>query len=604
MKLSQIIRKMLTGSYWTIAILSLLSVILIGIAAYTIKLTEQFFDALTNSNHHYSFIIQLIVIMLLLKLTQLCMEQLRQYLEQKMSIQMNRLLEYQLIDLIHLKTVTKLETPQYQNDFNFLKSTFFSISSLIITFIHFAHQIILFMTYSIILINYMWYIPIIVSIYCLPHFLNEIKISKLNHSYTENTSQLTREKLMMFETLVRPLAQKELLIFQSKSFFLRKWDKVSLKSIKWEISHQKKIYIKRLLFAIIEPLGFVIIQILLVRSLIASELSIGQYIAITTAVTMLQSALFAIGQYFGRVKQTFLTSRQLQQFMEKYFPLSLTGQAHDRKLASPIEEIMIKNLTFQYPTTNRYVLKHINLNIKAGHCISIVGENGSGKSTLGKILIGLYDVAPGALYINDTDINEIDHLSLIRQMTMVSQDFVRYPISLEENIILNSPSEESNKNLLELSEKYPELFPEEVSKETILGWEFTGSRQLSGGQWQKIAIARALYKNSPFLLLDEATSALDPETEQSIMNSIVKNRKRAGQTTLFITHRMQICQMADYIIVLHNGEIAESGTHQELIQAGGRYYRMFATTQDNNEVNNSGENQLQGTVSAQFAAQS
>ncbi|WP_165861240.1 ABC transporter ATP-binding protein [Paenibacillus paeoniae] len=602
MNLNSIIRRVLSGSYWTIAILSLLSVILIGTAAYTIKLTEQFFDAFTNSHNNYKFIVQLIVIMLLLKLTQLCMEQFRQYLEQKMTIQMNRLLEYQLIDLIHLKTVTKLETPQYQNDFNFLRSTFFSISNLIITFIQFAHQIILFLTYSIILINYIWYLPIIVTLYCLPHFLNEIKISKLNHSYTENTSQLSREKLMLFETLVRPLAQKELLIFQSKSFFLRKWDNISLKSIKWEINHQKKIYMKRLLFAIIEPLGFVVIQILLVRSVIAAELTIGQYIAITTAVAMLQSTLFAIGQYFGRVKQTYLTSLQLQQFITKYFPSTFTLHAHDIKLASPIEEIVIKDLTFQYPTTDKSVIKNINLNIKAGNCIAIVGENGSGKSTLGKILIGLYDVTPGALYINNTDINDINHLSLIHQMTMVSQDFVRYPISLEENVILDSPSKESEKKLIELSEKYPELFPDEVSKETILGLEFIGSRQLSGGQWQKIAIARALYKDSPLLLLDEATSALDPETEQSIMNSVIRNRKWNRQTTLFITHRMPICQMADQIIVLHNGEIAEIGTHQELILAEGRYYRMFMTTHENNEVNTNGDNQLQGTVPTQYAA--
>lgn len=206
-----------------------------------------------------------------------------------------------------------------------------------------------------------------------------------------------------------------------------------------------------------------------------------------------------------------------------------------------------------------------------------MGENGSGKSTLIKCLSGLYDVDEECVYYDNLDISNIEKSSLNKNLSVVHQDFVRYELTLKENIILGDiHNDYTDKHLDSIiqsvdAKDFVKDLPNKI--DTRLGKMFSESQDLSGGQWQKVALARAMIKESQILILDEATSALDPETE---INTFLKFKELAqNKTSIFISHRMYSCHLADYIAVMKKGEIVEYGTFDQLINKGEYFYDLY-----------------------------
>lgn len=575
--------KILSGSYGNLAIISGLFIIAAAVSAFGIKLTQWFFDSLGSTDQLNTSLLFL-ACLIGMKLVQLVVQHYQSYTEQKITMLVTRRLEHQLVDIINPQTVTHLETPQYQNDVNFLRQNFFTVCRLLLSTLQFANYCILFCIYFVMICSSVWYVSLLTILYSVPHFINEIHLSKINYTYVESTNQLTREKGFLYETMIQPLAQKEILIFQTKKFFMDKWNRVAGESLKHEFLHNKKLFYKNLATAFAEPIGFGAVQVILLFSVYHRTLTIGQYVSLTSAVTLLQNSLYAIGNYSGQIRQAYLTSRQLKQFVQNYInDRTRDSNVQPQSFIGPLTEISLKGLTFQYPNRDIHALKNIHLTIGSNRVVAIVGDNGSGKSTLGKALLGLYEVPRGMIYYNGIDLCDLNREQLFPYLTVVTQDFVRYPITLSENITFSSASSEHQRALNHLNERYPGLLPQDVPLESKLGIDFTKSRQLSGGQWQKIAISRALFKQCPFLVLDEATSSLDPESDMRIMTEIVSERRDRLQTTIMITHRLPICSLADEIVVLHDGQIAERGSESDLLKCKGKYYQMFRSQNRNKE---------------------
>ena len=204
----------------------------------------------------------------------------------------------------------------------------------------------------------------------------------------------------------------------------------------------------------------------------------------------------------------------------------------------------------------------------------IVGENGSGKTTLSKLINGTFTPKSGQVLINGIDCAVLSREKTYSNFSIVQQDFVRYQLSLRENIGLSAPYDMTNDlRLLDSSKRAGALnIVNQIGLDTQLGREFNGA-ELSGGEWQKIAIARGLNKNTQCIILDEPTSSLDPLVENEILNNIVGIT--TGKTSLIISHRVGICKYADRIIVLRNGEVVEVGTHTELLKSGNEYARLW-----------------------------
>lgn len=238
-----------------------------------------------------------------------------------------------------------------------------------------------------------------------------------------------------------------------------------------------------------------------------------------------------------------------------------------------IDTIEFRNVYFSYPNGTE-VLHNTSFCMEKGYHYSLVGENGAGKSTIIKLMLGLYKVTGGQILVNGINIERLSKHQLKKMYAVVFQDFVRYAITLSENIILDG---EEDRERYDKVLKYVGLDTVEEKLEngsdTLLGKIEKDGKDLSGGEWQKIAIARALYREADFVIFDEPTASLDPVAESKLYHQYYQMMK--GRTTVFISHRLASATLSDKILVLDNKHICESGTHEELMKSKGVYYKLF-----------------------------
>jgi ATP-binding cassette subfamily B protein len=234
-----------------------------------------------------------------------------------------------------------------------------------------------------------------------------------------------------------------------------------------------------------------------------------------------------------------------------------------------------RNVSFSYPGTARLVLKDLNLRIAAGERIAIVGENGQGKTTLVKLMTRLYDPTGGQILLDGVDLRDYDIEDLHREIGVIFQDFMRYDMTARENIAVGNLSRHERgirlaahkSGALEIVSRFPDGFDQ------MLGRRFEDGVDLSGGEWQKFAMARAYIRDAQILILDEPTAALDAIAEYEVFQHFAE--LTSGKIAVLISHRFSTVRMSDRIVVLEGGTIREEGTHQQLVACGGRYASMF-----------------------------
>ena len=226
------------------------------------------------------------------------------------------------------------------------------------------------------------------------------------------------------------------------------------------------------------------------------------------------------------------------------------------------------------------MIQHLNLTIKPGETVVIVGLNGAGKTTLIKLLTRLYDPTEGEILLDGRDLRDYDVADLYSMFGIIFQDFGRYAVTVSENIAFGNIRRQMDENDIHAAacqskaDEYIQKLPEGYETPLMRIFEQNGL-ELSGGQWQKLAIARAFYADSDVLILDEPTASLDPMAEQEIFNQF--DTLRAGKTTIFVSHRLSSATVASKVVVLEYGRIIEEGNHYDLMEQHGRYYELFST---------------------------
>ena len=246
-------------------------------------------------------------------------------------------------------------------------------------------------------------------------------------------------------------------------------------------------------------------------------------------------------------------------------------------VVAPFDEIRFDGVGFTYPSRSEPSLRDISLSLRRGEVLALVGENGSGKTTLTKLLAGLYRPTAGSITWDGVDVSEVDLADLRRQVTVIFQDFARYFLTAHENIAISQTDAMADRDLVsrmarragadDFIRKLPDGY------DNLLGPSFAGGSDLSTGQWQRIALARAYFRGAPLLILDEPTAALDPRGEYEIFEQV--RRLAAGHSVVLVSHRFASVRAADRIIVLDQGRIVEEGSHHELRTKGGLYEELF-----------------------------
>lgn len=262
----------------------------------------------------------------------------------------------------------------------------------------------------------------------------------------------------------------------------------------------------------------------------------------------------------------------------------IVGPANPKPVPRPMKNgIRFEDVSFQYPTGTTQVLRNISLTIRPGELVALVGENGSGKTTLIKLLCRLYDPTFGAITMDGIDLRDFDVSALRREHSVIFQDYARYPMTARDNIWLGDVELPRDSNHIEatarLAGAHDVITRLPRGYDTMLGKAFADGEELSIGEWQKIALARAFLRDSQIIVLDEPTSAMDARSEYEVFQRF--RQLAEGRTAILISHRLSTVRMADCIYVLEAGRIVESGPHEELVHFGGTYARLFETQAQN-----------------------
>ena len=265
--------------------------------------------------------------------------------------------------------------------------------------------------------------------------------------------------------------------------------------------------------------------------------------------------------------------------LDGFLTLAPAAEGGSRHIAPPAEfhRIRADAVSFSYPGRCQLALQATNIEINRGEVVALVGENGSGKTTLAKVIAGLYEPGSGAVRWDGTDVRTFRPELFRERVAMIFQDFVRYALSAEENIAIARPDDEIDHAAIRDAAKIADadsfLSALPAGYQTPLSRRFAGGHELSGGQWQKVAIARAFYRRAPLVIIDEPTASLDARAEYELFSSL--HEVLRGRTALIISHRFSTVRTADRIYVLDRGRVVEQGTHDELMGLGGRYAELF-----------------------------
>jgi ATP-binding cassette, subfamily B, bacterial len=410
----------------------------------------------------------------------------------------------------------------------------------------------------------------------LPAFIGETHFAFLGYAKNFRQTPIKRQLDYLRQAGATKEAAKELKLFNLSRFFTDRFAKLS------EIVYQQDVDLarKRLgigsVLSIISTGGYYGAYAYVIWRTLLGKWGIGTFYFLTAAILNASSNIQQVLSTLSGIADQALFLTDLLAFFE--MKPSIQSKPNAIAAPRPIRQgFEFRNVSFVYPGTKRLVLDHLNFRLSPGERVALIGENGQGKTTIVKLITRLYDPTEGEILLDGVDLREYDLEDLYREIGVIFQDFMRYEMTARENIAVGKIEELEDLRALEAAAN-KSLANEVIAKlsghyDQMLGRRFEGGVDLSGGEWQKIALARAYLRNAQLLILDEPTAALDARSEYEVFQRFAE--LTTGKMALFISHRFSTVRMADRIVVLETGRIAEEGTHELLTRMGGRYAEMF-----------------------------
>jgi ATP-binding cassette, subfamily B, bacterial len=427
-----------------------------------------------------------------------------------------------------------------------------------------------------------WSIIGVLFVAAIPTVLVRIRYSRVMYRWQRRRTELERQSSYLGWMITGDMFAKEIRLFGLGSFFSKQYLQI-----------RKQLYQEKLTISIGRSLAFFLAQSVagilifvifayIIYQTIQGVLLLGDLVLYFQALQRGQTNLKSLLTSVSGLYEDNLFLANLYEFLD--LKPKIVESANPKLIPQPIQKgIVFENVSFNYSESSREALKNINLIVKPGETIALVGENGSGKTTLIKLLCRLYDPTSGVIAIDGINIRDFKIADLRREIGVIFQDYAQYHFTAEENIRLGNinilPGDQQiaaaacRSGADEVIQRLPQKY------ETILGKLFETGEELSIGQWQKVALARAFLRDSQVIVLDEPTSAMDPKAEYEVFSKfreLIKN-----QAAILITHRLSTVRMADRIYVMDQGAIVENGTHRELMQKQGKYAYLFETQAQN-----------------------
>ncbi len=448
-------------------------------------------------------------------------------------------------------------------------SSVFSVISSLITAISFFT----------VLTSFNGYIALIVIALALPSAFVNYHYRKKNFLYMRHRSKERRQMNYYLQTMINKDTVKEIRLFGLSQTFINKYKSTFKKYFKGIKSLIIRENFWHLFFALASQCANLIFLGIIAYKSFKGEILIGDYTYYTAALSSVTASVGSIVSTTSLIYEGTLFIDNIISFLAEKVGIKANTDK-PAKVTRGDHTIELVNVSFKYPDSDVYVLKNISLKINSGESVVLVGLNGAGKTTLIKLITRLYDVSEGHILLDGVDIKEYEPTELYKLFGIIFQDFGKYAESVSDNIAFGNVNIEKDLEKIKTAAQksgaadYIEKLDKGYETPLMRIFEEKGT-ELSIGQWQKLAVARAFYSDYDILVLDEPTASLDAIAEQELYMQFDALRK--GKITLFVSHRLSSATMSDKIIVLDSGSVAEMGNHKDLMKAKGIYYKMFTT---------------------------
>lgn len=567
--------------------LSVSSMVIAGISPVLITyLTAELIERLgqnigNDSKDVYVKVIGAFVIMFLLVVISYATESVKTVICAVAGLKLSHNIENMVADKFYKIKQERIDNPEFldihsntlnrcgSEPLNLMESLFCTVANVISL-----------MGYVVIIARYNFIALLIIIVFTLPIIVFKRKYQGLTFRfYNERTMQL-RRIMYYLELLTEPEYANEVRGYRLHGYFSNERKKLFRDFIKGNTKIAGKEITISVFTSLLSMMGAILVGIWLVKKTIAGTITVSEFYLLITAIITLATDLLALSDQIASNSKSMMFINYIFDYMKEPNVIESKNLKIEEKST---HNIRFENVSFRYTGSENYVLKNINVHFDTSETVCLVGENGSGKSTFVKLLLRIYDPTEGCILLDGIDLKEYDINEIRKFYGVLFQDYVKFSDSVHNCIGFGNIEEIQNTDgIAEAAkltganafiENYKDGYETNLSK-----MFFNDAIEPSGGQWQKLAISRAVYSNAQVLVLDEPTAALDPKSEVRMFDTFKKISEL--KSTLIISHRMYITKLADKIILLENGNLIEEGSFEELINMKKEFYAMYKIQSD------------------------